>query len=195
MLSLLRHVFLRILSFVSLGMAALIFAAPAVHAAQEIVLIADQSMIVTLSEVPATVVVGNPSVADVTMDGQSLFFHPRAWGLTNIVALDAKGRKLGDYLVRVVFEDRYSVSMYTPDGRKTYTCRRDCERALRIGDSAEFFSGYVGQALQKNSVALGPGIGEDTSAQQIGPRSVVTQPMMVSPTVTTITNTTPAISQ
>ncbi|MCA3561944.1 MAG: pilus assembly protein N-terminal domain-containing protein [Aestuariivirga sp.] len=190
MFSLLRYRFHRTLSFVALGMATSISAASAVHAAQEIVLIADQSKIVTLPEAPATVVIGNPSVADVTMDGQSLFFHPRAWGLTNVVALDAKGRKLGDYLVRVIFEDRYSVSMYSPAGRKTYTCPRDCEPALRIGDSAEFSGNYVGQAGQKSGLALGQVIGDAMTAQQTGAQQVTTQPMVTQPVVTQPTVTT-----
>ena len=131
------------------------------RAAQEIVLISDQSKIIKLPQPPATLVVGNPAVADVTTDGSSLFFHPRGYGLTNVLALDGNGKKLGDYLVRVIFEDSYSVSMYDPAGRRTFTCRKDCEPNLRIGDEEEFFSGYTGQVSAKNSLASSQAMGED----------------------------------
>ena len=61
-------------------------------------LTSDQSQLVKLADVPATVVVGNPSIADVTTDGRRLFFHPRGYGVTNVLVLDADGKKLGDYL-------------------------------------------------------------------------------------------------
>ena len=144
------------------------------QAAQEIVLMADQSQIMKLPQPPATLVVGNPSIADVTIDGNSLFFHPRGYGLTNVLALDAKGRKLGDYLVRVIYDDSYSVSMYDPAGRQTYSCRRDCEPTLRIGDERNFFTDYTTQASGKNNLASGQAMGED---------------LLTPPTVTAITAT------
>lgn len=145
--------------------------APA-YAAQEIVLISDQSQIIKLPQAPATLIVGNPSVADVTTEGNSLFFHPRGYGLTNVLALDAAGRKLGDYLVRVIYEDSYSVSMYDPRGRRTYSCRRDCEPTMRIGDTQDFFGAYAGQVSGKNGLALGQSWGEDMQA----PVAVTTTP-------------------
>ena len=134
--------------------------APA-HAGQEIVLTSDQTQMLKLAEPPVTVIVGNPAIADVTTEGSTLYFHPRGYGLTNIIALDEKGRKLGSYLVRVIFEDSYSVSMYAPGGRETFSCRRDCEPSMRIGDRPEFFSLYSSQLSGKNSLARSQALGED----------------------------------
>lgn len=142
------------------AMACLVHTPPA-QAAQQLVLVADQTQIVKLPESPATVVVGNPSVADVTTEGNTLFFHPRGFGLTNVVALDTKGHKLADYLVRVVFEDNLSVSMYGPDSRRTFTCRKDCEPVMRIGDQPDFFGRYSSQTLERNAVSAGQALGED----------------------------------
>lgn len=126
--------------------------APA-RAAQEIVLTADQSQIVKLPEAPVTLLIGNPAIADATTEGKLLFLHPKGYGLTNIQALDGDGKKLGDYLVRIIYDDSYSVSMYSPGGRETYSCRKDCEPVLRIGDSLGHFSAYAGQVGTKGSLA------------------------------------------
>lgn len=138
---------------------------PAAYAAQQLVLVADQTQLVKLPETPATVIVGNPAVADVTTEGKVLFLHPRGFGLTNVIALDNQGRKLGDYLVRVVFEDGFSVSMYGPGSRQTYSCRKDCEPMMRIGDENGFFTDYASQVDNKNSLATGQALGEDLLAR------------------------------
>ncbi len=155
--------YLRILHIIAIILVITGLAPGQARAAQEIVLISDQSKIIKLPVAPATVLIGNPSVADVTTDGRSLFFHPRGFGLTNVVALDGDGRKLGDYLVRVIFEDSYSVSIYAPDGRKTLSCRKDCEPTLRIGDNQDYSGSYIAQAGGKNSLAANQAMGEDMS--------------------------------
>jgi len=153
---------LHLLCFIWLFSALLVVIAPRPGlAAQEIVLTSDQSQLVKLADVPATVVVGNPSIADVTTDGRRLFFHPRGYGVTNVLVLDADGKKLGDYLVRIIYEDSYSVAMHEPGGRKTYSCRRDCEPVLRIGDETEFFDDYRDQAQNKSVLASWQALGEE----------------------------------
>lgn len=130
------------------------------QAAQQLVLVSDQTQILKLPEAPATVVVGNPAIADVTTEGSSLFFHPRGFGVTNVLALDAEGKKLADYQVRVIFEDSYSVSMYAPGGRETFSCRRDCEPMMRIGDTTGFLTDYAAQVIAKNNLASRQAMGE-----------------------------------
>lgn len=147
------------------------------HAAQQLVLIADQTEIVKLPETPATVVVGNPAVADVTTEGRVMFFHPRGFGVTNVIALDNQGRKLADYRVRVIFEDSFSVSMYSPGSRETFSCRKDCEPMMRIGDQTGFFQNYSSQVSSKNSLAESQALGEDmlTRTNNVPPTIVTVQ--------------------
>jgi hypothetical protein len=140
-------------------------------AAQEVVLLADQSQIVTLPEPPTTLMVGNPAIANVTTDGRSLFLHPRAYGVTNVIALDANGKRLGDYIVRVIYQDSYSVSMYSPLGRETYTCLRDCDPALRIGDGLDHFASFALQATNKNKLAIDQATGDDPVRTPTAPTS------------------------
>lgn len=151
--------------------------APAAHAAQQIVLVNDQAQIVTLAESPSTVIVGNPSIADVTTEGRMLFFHPRGFGVTNVIALDPEGKKLGDYVVNIVYDNRYTVSMYSPTGRSTFNCQRDCETTMRIGDRQQYFDIYNTQAGNKNSLATGQAQGEDVaSSTQQGVTNMVVTP-------------------
>lgn len=143
--------------------ASLTIAASPAMAAEEVVLLADQSQIITLSQAPATLLIGNPSIANVTTDGRSLFLHPRAYGLTNVVALDADGNKPAEYLVRVIYQDSYGVSVYSPLGRNTYTCVKDCEPALRLGDGLDHFTTFTAETTNKNKLAIDQATADDTS--------------------------------
>lgn len=167
--------YLRILRFgIMPVLVAVILQGQAARAAQQLVLVSDQTQIVKLPEAPATVVVGNPAIADVTTEGSSLFFHPRGFGVTNVLALDAEGKKLADYQVRVVFEDSYSVSMYAPGGRETYSCRRDCEPMMRLGDDTGFLTNYAAQVSAKNNLASHQAMGEYDGLQPRGSTVITT---------------------
>jgi hypothetical protein len=147
------------------------------QAAQQLVLVSDQTQIIKLPVSPATIVVGNPAVADVTTEGSSMFFHPRGFGLTNVIALDDEGKKIGDYLVRVVFEDSYSVSMYGPGGRQTFSCRKDCEAMMRLGDGTGFIEDYSKQFQLKNSLARGQALGDILTTQDSTNTVITTGPI------------------
>lgn len=119
----------------------------------ELVLSFDRPQLITLTERPATIVLENAGVADVTLDGLTLFIHPRSYGFTSLLILNGDGAAIGDYTVRVVYEDPLSVSVYTPRGRRTYTCASDCERTLRIGDETGHASAYIGDSGMKSAFA------------------------------------------
>jgi hypothetical protein len=148
-----------------------------VRAAQQLVLVSDQTQIIKLPVTPATIVVGNPAVADVTTEGSSLFFHPRGFGLTNVIALDDEGKKIGDYVVRVVFEDSYSVSMYAPGGRQTFSCRKDCEATMRLGDGTGFVENYAEQFKLKNGLVRGQALGDTVTTQDTTNTIITTAPI------------------
>ncbi len=139
----------------------LAFAAPPVLAAEAIEITADQSTLIALPALPSTVVVGNPSIADVTLDGQNLFIHPRGPGLTNVIVLGANGSPIADYRVHVVFDDSESVAVYSPAGRDSYSCAGDCEPVLRVGDSTEFFKSAADQIKSKSEIAAAQALGTD----------------------------------
>jgi hypothetical protein len=128
-------------------------AAPPLLAAESIQVTADQSTLISLPDLPATVVVGNPSIADVTLDGQIMFVHPRGPGLTNIVVLGNNGAPIADYQVHVIYDDPDSLAVYSPGGRDTYSCTRDCAPVVRVGDNQDFFNAAAGQVKAKSELA------------------------------------------
>ncbi len=152
---------IRILSLAAMSVGLWLGALHGAVASEKLVLTADQSQIIQLPSDPGTVVVGNPSIADATLEGRSIFLHARGPGLTNILVLDAAGKSMVDYLVHVSYADSDSLAMFTPDGRFTYACPADCEPILRIGDNELFFKGFVDQMNSKTALATSQALGED----------------------------------
>src|SRR6201747_2236885 len=63
----------------------------------------NMARILRISAPAATVIVGNPGVADVTIqDPQTLVLTGKSYGETNLIVLDAKGNPIADTLVEVV---------------------------------------------------------------------------------------------
>ncbi len=109
---------------------ALTTAAPAF--AQEVVVPIDHSVRLSVRGQAASVVVGNPGVADVTVvDSHTLFVSGRGYGETDVVVLDHNGRTIysGDVLVGATSGGRASV--YRGAERTDFACAPVCSVTTR----------------------------------------------------------------
>jgi hypothetical protein len=133
--------------------AALAFVAPA--AAEEILdVTVDQAKVVKLPEHVATIVVGNPLIADVSLQaGQMLVVTGKGYGTTNIMALDRSGKVLLDRPVQVHGPDNNVVVVYRGPQRETYSCQPNCEQRITLGDGAAYFNATIAQTTARNSQA------------------------------------------
>lgn len=145
---------------ISLTVGILTGMAAGARAEDPITVISDQSKIIRLDRVPGTIVVGNPSIADVTMQGNQLFLHGRASGKTNIIVLDDAGNTMVEYAVHVLWQDDESVVVFKGSAatglqQATYSCVTDCQPSLSIGDDQGQFK--VVSEQQKMKIGLGQG--------------------------------------
>jgi hypothetical protein len=109
---------------------ALAFAAPAL--AESLVVPIDHSMRLAVNGQAASVVVGNPQVADVTVvDSHTLFVSGRGYGETDVVVIDRAGRTIysGDIIVAAGGGGR--VSVYRGADRTDLACAPTCSVSTR----------------------------------------------------------------
>jgi Flp pilus assembly secretin CpaC len=124
------------------------------RAAEVINVIMDQAKVARVPDHTATLVVGNPLIADVSMQaGGTMVVTGKGYGVTNLIALDRAGKVLAEELVRVK-GPLESVVVYRGATRESYTCAPNCERRITLGDSPDFFDMNLGQATNRNSRAL-----------------------------------------
>ena len=123
-------------------------------AAEVINVIMDQAKITPVPDRTATLVVGNPLIADVSVQaGGTMVLTGKGYGVTNVIALDHAGKVLSDKLVRVK-GPLENVVVYRGTTRESYTCAPNCERRITLGDSAEYFETTLTQTAVRNNRAL-----------------------------------------
>jgi hypothetical protein len=134
---------------------ALLYTSGAALAGQPLVVHQDHSKILTVSRTPGTVVVGNPSIVDVTIEGNKLFLHGRAFGSSNVVVLDDSGNLLSEYDVTVMAGGNNNVFVFKAGSSYGYVCAPDCEATLHIGDPSGWFVDEIAKEQKiRNSIAL-----------------------------------------
>jgi Flp pilus assembly secretin CpaC len=137
--------------------AGLALSSPANAAPDEIDVVVDQATVVKLPDHVGTIVVGNPLIADVSLQaGGMLVVTGKGYGATNVVALDRTGQVLMDRSVRVHGPQGDVVVVYRGIQRETYSCQPKCERRITLGDGTEYFTTTMTQTATRNAQAQGP---------------------------------------
>jgi Flp pilus assembly secretin CpaC len=115
----------------------------------------DQAQVVKLPERVSTIIIGNPLIADATLQaGGILVVTGKGYGSTNLVALDRTGRVVMDKMVEVAGPGRSDVvTMYKGVNRESYSCVPECSPRITLGDSAAFFGATMGQTGARNGLA------------------------------------------
>src|SRR6185437_10198359 len=108
-------------------------------AAADLVVRYDQSQLLRLPRPVSDVIIGNPSIADVTVQGGNLLVVTgKTFGITNIIALDAQRNVIQDQRVVVEAEDRHTLVLHKGSLRETYTCSPSCMPTIVVGDNQAF---------------------------------------------------------
>ena len=108
----------------------------------------DQALVMKLPERVATIVIGNPLIADAALQGSGvLVITGKGYGATNLLALDRSGRVVMDKTVQVLGASGGDlVVVYKGVERETYNCAPDCERRITLGDSQGYFNTTLGES-------------------------------------------------
>ena len=100
----------------------------------------DEARVVPLVKSPATVIVGNPLIADVSVqNGTLLVVMGKNYGTTNIIALDGAGEEIANVSLNVTTSGNFEVSLHRGSSRTTLNCAPMCEEEMNVGDSVEQF--------------------------------------------------------
>ena len=98
----------------------------------------DEATAVTLSGSAASVIVGNPAVADVNIvDRRRIAVLGRTYGTTNVMVYDAAGRLIYNGLVTVTSPSAGHVQLFRGAALSNYTCGPRCERTPMPGEPSD----------------------------------------------------------
>ncbi len=108
----------------------------------------DQARVVAFERPATTVFVGNPAMADVTViDPTHVFVLGKAFGATNLIALDARGNVLANDALTIEGHVASTVTLNLGSVQQTYACAAGrCEAAPVPGDAqGTFYSPVMSQ--------------------------------------------------
>lgn len=119
-----------------------------------VIVTVDQAKVFRISRPAATVIIGNPSIVDATIeDDQTLVLTGRSFGVTNLIILDVKGDPVVDRAVVVRGHEANTVRIYRRAHRITMACAPVCEPTLTIGDNDESFNLASQQIQVRNELS------------------------------------------
>jgi Flp pilus assembly secretin CpaC len=129
-------------------------AAIAEPSANTIAVNVDQARLVKLPARVATIVVGNPLIADVALQaGGVLVVTGKGYGATNFIAMDRAGEVLVDRLIQVEGPTDQLITVYRGVDRESYSCMPICQRRITLGDGEAYFKSAMDQAGNLSSQA------------------------------------------
>lgn len=134
------------LSIVAISMIALSASARA----SDLVVTYDQSQLLRMPRTVSSVIVGNPSIADVAIQGGNLVVVTgKTFGVTNIIALDSERNIIQDQRVIVRRDEVRTVNLSKGGLRESYSCTPNCSPTITIGDNTEYFDKITKHASAK----------------------------------------------
>jgi len=116
----------------------------------------DQAKLIKIPSRATTIVVGNPMIADVTLqNGGVIVVTGKGYGATNFIAMDRSGEVLVDRVIQVEGPTDRVVTVYRGIDRESYSCMPLCQRRVTLGDGENYFKSTIDQAGSLSSQASG----------------------------------------
>jgi Flp pilus assembly secretin CpaC len=148
----------------SLAFAATVFAA-APAPAEDLIVKYDQSQLLRLPRAASEIIIGNPAIADVSVQaGNLLVVTGKTFGITNIIALDADRNVIQDQRILVRRDELKVVNLMRGTERQSYNCTPQCNPSITVGDEQKYFDSISRASRAKISFSSG----QAQSSQQSG---------------------------
>jgi Flp pilus assembly secretin CpaC len=116
----------------------------------------DQTVTLKLTAAANSVVIGNATVADVSVhDAKTLLVTGKAFGSTNLTVLDRAGNTIYTNQLVVGGEDSTGLTIVRGGGTYSYSCVDKCRATPMVGDAPGHFSDIMSTVTGKASTAKG----------------------------------------
>jgi Flp pilus assembly secretin CpaC len=119
-------------------------------AAQDLIVKYDQSQLLRMPRPVAEIIIGNPTIADVSVQaGNLLVVTGKTFGITNVIALDGERNVIQDQRVIVIRDEVKVVNVQKGTKRESYNCTPQCNPSLVVGDDQTYFETVARTAERK----------------------------------------------
>ena len=114
----------------------------------------DNAKVIRLPEKTQTVVVGNPMIADITLQKNGVVvLTGKSFGTTNLIALDGKGAMIAESTISVQAPQASIITVQRGLDRESYSCTPNCKPSVQLGDATKYFDETSKQAEARRGMA------------------------------------------
>ena len=125
----------------------------------------DQNTLMELRAPAGTVLIGDPSVVDISLvTPRRIAILGRAYGQTNVIITDRTGRVIFHQEVEVSRPSNNRVSIYRGAMLSNFTCSPGCERTPAPGEDNASYQAFSSSYKDHTSTVQGSGAGGGGSA-------------------------------
>lgn len=129
-------------------------------AADDLVIKYDQSRLWQLDRPVSEIIIGNPMIADVTLQSSDqLVVTGKSFGVTNIIVLDGNRNIIEERRVLVQRDQINLVNLHKGSKRESYNCSPHCNPTITIGDDTQYFEAVAKLSEQKIKLSSGGAAG------------------------------------
>jgi hypothetical protein len=129
--------------------------APGLALADTVSVVLDQAKLMRLPDRVSTIIIGNPAIADGTLQsGGLLVVTGKGYGTTNMMVLDSKGTVIAEHTITVTAPTS-GLTVFRGADRETLSCAPNCQRTLVPGDAQGVFESVVSQNGTRNGLSAG----------------------------------------
>ncbi len=116
----------------------------------------DQTVTLRLTSAANSVVIGNATVADVSVaDARTLLITGKAFGSTNLTVLDRAGNTIYTNQLVVGGEPEDGMTIIRAGGTYSYSCVDKCRATPMVGDAPNHFTDVMTTVTGKEATAKG----------------------------------------
>jgi hypothetical protein len=147
------------LSLTKLAIIAGISAVPllaTVAKADDLIVQYDQARLLQLDQPAANIIIGNPSIADVTLKSTKLLvITGKTFGVTNLMILNDEEKVIYSSRLMVRADESKVVTLSRADSQFTFACTPICQPVMKVGDDEKHLQGLATASQQKMKLSEG----------------------------------------
>jgi len=133
------------------------FAGEATRAkAEDLIVKYDQSQLLRLARPATEIIIGNPTIADVSIQaGNLLVVTGKSFGITNMIVLDADRNVIQEHRVMVQRDEQRVVNLHKGGKRESYSCSPQCNPTVTVGDDTQYMNSVAKDSERKIKMSEG----------------------------------------
>ena len=114
----------------------------------------DFAKVMRLDTPARTVIVGNPGIADASIDNEkTLVLTGKTAGTTNLIVLDVNGHEILNSTIRVSSDVHQLTTVFYGANRETFSCAPVCEQVISVGDEKDKFDNATAQIQTRQELS------------------------------------------